>query len=136
MHTNKFLIGRLIGVHLSSIVKWGYLDNFKPVYFFNKKISHAQKHVTPRSLYACEKLLSLLFSVILFLFCWLIFACDMFLHKQNLFVKKINRLEIVQIASFYNITEWLVIRVGCKINGKNGLEVRESENSLVWLCSL
>ena len=29
----------------SSIVKWGYQDNFKPVYFFFKeKISRAQKH--------------------------------------------------------------------------------------------
>ena len=31
----------------SSIVKWGYPDNFKPVYFFlEENISHTQKHVT------------------------------------------------------------------------------------------
>ena len=31
----------------SSIVKWSYLDNFKPVYFFfEEKIPWAQKHVT------------------------------------------------------------------------------------------
>ena len=42
--TNKFSIGRLIGVHVSSIVKWGYQDSFKPVYFFYGKISRAQKH--------------------------------------------------------------------------------------------
>ena len=34
MHTNKFSIGGLIGVHASSIVYWGYQDNFKPVYLF------------------------------------------------------------------------------------------------------
>ena len=45
--------------YLSSIVKWDYQDNFKPVYFFLKeKVSRAQKHVTPRSLCAREKLLS------------------------------------------------------------------------------
>ena len=53
----------------SSIVKWGYQDNFKPVYFFYEKISCAQKPVTPRSLRMREKLLPLLFSVSLFLFC-------------------------------------------------------------------
>ena len=37
---------------MSSIVNRCYPDNFKPVYFFffDKKILHAQKHVTPRSL--------------------------------------------------------------------------------------
>ena len=29
---------------VSSIVKWGYQGNFKPVYFFYEKISHAQIH--------------------------------------------------------------------------------------------
>ena len=38
-------------------------------FFFDEKISRVQKHVTPRSLCGCEKLLSLLFSVSLFLFC-------------------------------------------------------------------
>ena len=34
-------------VHISSIVYWGYQDNFKPVFFFfDEKISHAQKHAT------------------------------------------------------------------------------------------
>ena len=31
-------------------------------------------------------------------------TCDMFLCARNLFVKKINRLEIVLITSFYNTT--------------------------------
>ena len=34
------------------------------------------------------------------------------------------------------VWEWLVILVGCKIKGINDLEVRESKNSLVSLCSL
>ena len=38
-------------------------------FFFDEKISRAQKHVTPRSLCARKKLLPLLFSVSLFLFC-------------------------------------------------------------------
>ena len=49
MCANKFWIGELIRVHVSSIVKRGYQDNFKPVYFyyyffFYEKISRAQKH--------------------------------------------------------------------------------------------
>ena len=52
MRTNKFSIGGLIGVHISSIVYWGYQDNFKPVYlfiFFNEKISRAQKEIKPKT---------------------------------------------------------------------------------------
>ena len=37
---------------------------------------------------AREKLLPLLLSVHLLLFCWSVFACEMFLCAQNLFVKK------------------------------------------------
>ena len=47
MRTNKFSIGKLRGVHVSSMVKWGYQDNCKPAsifFFFYEKISHAQKH--------------------------------------------------------------------------------------------
>ena len=33
------------------------------------------------------------------------------------------------------VLEWLVILVGCAIKGMNELEVRESKNSLVSLCS-
>ena len=29
---------------MSSIVKWGYQDNFKPIFFFNGKILGAIKH--------------------------------------------------------------------------------------------
>ena len=39
----------VIEVDGSSIVKWGYQDNFKLVYFFYKKISTAQKHVTRKN---------------------------------------------------------------------------------------
>ena len=59
-------------------MKWGYQDNFKPVYVFLKeKASRAQKapkrktnYFHPlKSLCVREKLLSLLFSISLFLFC-------------------------------------------------------------------
>ena len=70
-----------IGVHVSSIVKWGYIDNFKPVYFFlrkdfattkstkmqNKQLSPFQKFVDSKN--------------------WCLF-CLVFLCAQNLFVKK------------------------------------------------
>ena len=34
MRGTKLSIGGLKGVHVSSIVDWGYEDNFRPVYFF------------------------------------------------------------------------------------------------------
>ena len=71
---------------------------------FEEKISLAQKHVTLKSLCALEKLLPLLFSVSLFLFCYFIFACDVFLCTRNLVLKKINRLEIVLVTSLYYAT--------------------------------
>ena len=43
MRVNRGSIGGLIGVHVSSIVKWGYQDNLKPVYFFYEKVLNAQK---------------------------------------------------------------------------------------------
>ena len=90
---------------MNSIVKWGYPDNFKPAYFFffDEKILQAQKHVTPRSLCVREKLLSLLFSVSLFLladFClWRVCV-----RAKSFRPKKINRLKIVRIAPFYDTT--------------------------------
>ena len=83
----------------SSVVNCGYQDNFNPVYFFfifiylfiyffDEKISRTQKHVTPRSSCTRENLLPLLFSASLFLFCLLIYARDVFLCAQNLFVRK------------------------------------------------
>ena len=43
MRINAGSIGGLIGVLISSIAKWGYQDNFKPVYFFfTKKISRVK----------------------------------------------------------------------------------------------
>ena len=110
MCTNKFLIGVLIGIHVSSIVKWGYQDNFKPVYFFYKKISRTQKspkrkQATFSEVYTHEKLLPLLFSVCLILFCWLMFACECFFLRVKFFREKnINRLKIVLITSFHYST--------------------------------
>ena len=75
------MLGKLLHIiqgRISSNVKWGCQDNFKPVYFFfDEKISRvqkAQKRKTNdfyplKSLCVLEKLLPLLFSVKLFLFC-------------------------------------------------------------------
>ena len=44
MRVNRGSIGGLIEVHISSLVKWGYQDNFKPVcLFFCEKILRVQK---------------------------------------------------------------------------------------------
>ena len=81
--------------NVTSIVKWGYQDNFKPVYFFTERFRARKKHQNAKQatftlLEVCarEKLLPQLFSVCLILFCWFIFACDVFLCALNLFVKK------------------------------------------------
>ena len=44
MRVNRGSIGGLIGVHVSSVVKSIYQDNFKPICFFYKKIWCKQKH--------------------------------------------------------------------------------------------
>ena len=97
---------------LSSIVKWGYQDNLKPVYyFFYEKILSVQKapklktnDFHPfRSFYARRKPLPLLFFVRLFLVClfFLIgFGWFAFFSRSKSFLKKINWLEIVLIVSF------------------------------------
>ena len=72
---NKFSIGGLIGVHVSSIVKLGCQDNLKPVYFFLRK----------------KVLLRGWKSLVLFV-------------RSKSFHKKINWLYIVLIASFYYVT--------------------------------
>ena len=82
-------------------------------FFFTKRFRAHKKHqnikqatFTLLEFCAREKVLPLLFSVSLFLFCWFIFACDVFLCARNLFVrKKINRLEIELIISFYYTTD-------------------------------
>ena len=92
---NKFSIGRLIGVHVSSIVKWGYQDNFKPVYFFYEKISRAQKAPKrkTRDFYHLRSLRTQK-VVALVVYCLLNFALLVnvclwvFLCSGNLFVKK------------------------------------------------
>ena len=107
MRTNKFSIGGLIEVRISSIVYWSYEDNFKPVFFFlfDEKILGAQKHVTPRSLCELEKLLTLLFSVSLFFFVsWFLLVTCFCAREIFLSKKKTNRLEIVLITSIYYTT--------------------------------
>ena len=43
MRVNRGSIGGLMGVHVSSILKLDYQDNFKPVFVFYKKVLNAQK---------------------------------------------------------------------------------------------
>ena len=86
----------------SSIVKWGYQENLKPVYFFLRK--EKQLTFTLLRVCACQNLLPLLFSVCLILFCWLKFACECFCARE-IFSKKINRFEIVLITTFYYTTD-------------------------------
>ena len=80
---------------------------FQACLFFYEKISRAQKSLKRKTndFYPLrrEKLLPLLFSVCLICFFGLLLVI---VCARNLFVKKkkINRLEIVQIASFYNTT--------------------------------
>ena len=74
----------MVAYIFSSIVETGYQDNFKPVYFFFTKRSRAhKKHQNAKQatfilLEVCtrKKLLPLLFSVCLILFCWLMLACE------------------------------------------------------------
>ena len=66
----------------SSIVKWGYQDNFKPVFFFNEKISRAQKSLKRKT----NDFYPLTRKIVAFdfvLFCLWVFLC-----AQNLCVKK------------------------------------------------
>ena len=45
----RFALFHNIFYEVSSIVQWGYQDNFKSVFFFfYEKISRAQKHVTSK----------------------------------------------------------------------------------------
>ena len=68
---------------------------FQACLFVYEKILHAQKAPNPKQMTftlleicACNKLLPLLFSVCLILFCWLMFACDVFFVLAKSFRKK------------------------------------------------
>ena len=64
---------------------------FTKSFWAQKSTKTQNKRFLPfRSLSEREKLLLLLFFVRLLLFCWLIFACDVFFKAQNLFAKKSN----------------------------------------------
>ena len=49
--------------------------------------------LTLLEVFSRAKMLPLLFSVCLILFCYLVFVCDMFLYAQNFFVKKTKQKE-------------------------------------------
>ena len=84
---------------------------FQACLIFYEKIAQKAQNVKQKTftlLEVCARK-NLLLSVSLFLFCWSIFACDVFLCERNLFVKKINRLEIVPITSLYYTTTKILI---------------------------
>ena len=95
-------------------MNWGYQDNFKPVYFFLRKefertktTKIQNKWFPPSHKFLCvQKLLPLLFFVRIFLFLLVNVCFWVFSYAQNLFVKKkVNRLEIVSIASIHYTTD-------------------------------
>ena len=78
------------------------------LFFLRKDFEHTKStnNFHPlRSFYARKKPLPLSFFICLFLFLLVGFGWFAFLYAQNLFVKKkINRLEIVLVTSFYYTT--------------------------------
>ena len=109
-------IGRLIGVYASSIVNWGYQDNFKPVYFFflrtnldhtkstktqNKRFPPSQKFLCTKKTIAFVVFCSLIF-ILLVGFCLIcVFVRLRFFRKKK---KIINRVSIVLIISVHYIS--------------------------------
>ena len=94
---------------------WDYQDNFKSVYLFSsfcKNISRVQKAQNANQVtftlleaWACKKPLLLLFFARLFFVLLANVCLQTFLYARNLFVKKkVNRLEIVFIASVHYTT--------------------------------
>ena len=100
-------IGGLRVVHVIRIVNWSYQDNFKPGYFFfTKKILRVQKEPKRKtSNFHPLRSLDQQKNVALVVFCYLIFVFVCSFLVVNIFVcvksfpKKINRLNIVLIAS-------------------------------------
>ena len=94
----------------------GHQDNLKPgFFFFYEKILNVRTKKAPKrkqtiltflEVFSRAKMLRLLFSVCLILFCYLVFVCAMFFYAQNFFVKKKNKnkkkhwFEIVLMTSF------------------------------------
>ena len=89
---------------VNSIVKWGCQDNFKPVYLFlaerfrtHKNMSHINAHLKN----CCLCCLVLAYFCFVSWFSFVTYFCAREIFPS----KKINRLEIVLITSFYNTTE-------------------------------
>ena len=108
MHINRGSIDGLIGVHVRSILKWGYQDNFKTDYyyiyiFFYENVSRVQKAPKRKTsdFHPFKSLCAwkIVAFVLLVNVCLWVFLC-----VRNLFVKKINRLEIFLITSLHFTT--------------------------------
>ena len=79
------------------------------LFFFMKRFcvhkNAKQTTFTLLEVFACKKLLPLLISVCLILFCWLMFASECFCACKIFSKKKQNRFEIILITSFYCTTD-------------------------------
>ena len=121
MCTNKFSIGRLIGVNVISTVKLGYQDNFEPVYyyfFFYKKTSRAQKAPKRKTSNFHTLKSSRVQKIVAFVVLCLVnfallvdFFLKVFLCLRNLFVKKklnkqawncLDNLILLYYSDFYS----------------------------------
>ena len=82
--------------YISSIVNWGYRDNFKPVYFFCKKNLSIQKPPKFKtngfhpltSFCVCKNCCLCCFLFAYFCFCWLMFAFECFRTLKIFLLKK------------------------------------------------
>ena len=111
------MIDELIGVHVSSIVNWGYQDNFRPVYyFFYEKILNAKKAPKRktsdfhpfRSFYAQKTVVFVVFCSLIFVL--LVYVCLwVFLYARNLFVKKKNKQVWNCLDSLNSLYYWKFI---------------------------
>ena len=121
MRANKFSIGGLRGVHVSSIVNWGYEDNFKPVYLFFLRKDFKRIKTTKRKTSNFYPLRSLCEQKIVafVVFCLLIFVLlvgflfvSVFLSLKSFCKIKINRFEILLVPSLTytttNPVNWLI----------------------------
>ena len=112
MFTNKFSIGGLIVVHVCNIVTEAIKTISSPFIFFTKIFWTHKKHENAKQttftlleVFVCKKLLPLVVFCLLILVLLVDFCLICVFVRSKSFRKKINRLEIVLIASFTILLE-------------------------------
>ena len=100
VRVNRGFIGWLIEVHVSSIVNWGYRDNFKSVYFFLTKRFRAYKNTHKQTLASKIKNKPTKNNKSCMICVFVLFVLGKSFCKKKI----INRLEIDLIASIYYTT--------------------------------